>query len=430
MILFHNNKYISQKPFIRVIESTWGLVFEKPWNMMSHKVKLIVSWVALLALYLGSAFGIPPTEKSPYKWRAVGLCGIVLLYGGIYLTSTKRSAVKARTTILGLGFQMILGLFVFKTDAGLDLFTWLALACADFLRQGALGGGTFFWRSIIDNGDFATNTLSSIIFFVAFATALYYSGVMSWVLKKFGWLFYKSFGLSGAESIVAAASPFIGQGENCILGKLMYLQGPGRHVIMINHLHTVKPYVKDMTASELHQALTSGFATIAGSVFIAYVQLGIPAKDLLTSSLMSIPAAIALSKIAVPETESPKTFGNIEINKGDDEDDSYNLLHSFSNGAWLGLRVAGLIFANVLCVVSALYAFNGLLAWIGQFWGIARSGPNSLSLELIFGYILYPLTFMLGVPPADVLQVSKLIATKIIANGKRRTRVFSYDCRY
>jgi len=114
-----------------------------------------------------------------------------------------------------------------------------------------------------------------------------------------------------------------------------------------------------MTPSELHQALTSGFATIAGSVFIAYVQLGIPAKDLLTSSLMSIPAAIALSKISVPETETPRTFGAMEITKGDDEDDSYNLLHSFSNGAWLGLRVAGLIFANVLCVVSALYAFNG-----------------------------------------------------------------------
>jgi CNT family concentrative nucleoside transporter len=180
----------------------------------------------------------------------------------------------------------------------------------------------------------------------------------------------------------------------------------------------VKPHIKNMTPSELHQALTSGFATIAGSVFIAYVNLGIPAKDLLTSSLMSIPASIALSKLAVPETEVPKTFGNIEITKGDDEDDSYNLLHSFSNGAWLGLRVAGLIFCNVLCVVSAVYAFDGLLAWIGQFWGIARSGANSLSLELIFGYILYPLTFFLGVPPADILPVSKLIAIKIIANGK------------
>jgi len=187
--------------------------------MMPYKIKLIVSWVALLVLFLGSAFGIPATEKSPYKWRAVGLAGIALLYGLTWLGSVNRKAVKARTTILGLGFQMILGLFVFKTDAGLDLFTWVATLCADFLRAGSLGGGTFFWRSIIDGGDFATNTLSSIIFFVAFATALYYSGVMSWVLKKFGWVFAKSFGLSGAESIVAAASPFIGQGENCILGE-------------------------------------------------------------------------------------------------------------------------------------------------------------------------------------------------------------------
>jgi CNT family concentrative nucleoside transporter len=217
--LFHNNKYISQKPFKRAIASTWGLLIEKPWDMMPYKVKLIVSWVALLVLFLGSAFGIPATEKSPYKWRAVGLAGIVLLYGLTWLCSVNRKAVKARTTILGLGFQMILGLFVFKTDAGLDLFTWVATLCADFLRAGSLGGGTFFWRSIIENGDFATNTLSSIIFFVAFATALYYSGVMSWVLKKFGWVFAKSFGLSGAESIVAAASPFIGQGENCILGE-------------------------------------------------------------------------------------------------------------------------------------------------------------------------------------------------------------------
>lgn len=395
LILFHNNKYISQKPFIKGISMVWGNLVERPWDMLPYKAKLGAGWIALLALFIGSAFGIKSTEGSPYKWRAVGLCGIVLLYGLIYLFSVNRSAVKARTTILGLGFQMILGLFVFKTQAGLDLFLWVSALCADFLSQGTLGGGTFFWRSIISGGDFATTTLSDIIFFVAFATALYYSGVMTWVLKKFGWFFSKSFGLSGAESIVAAASPFIGQGENCIL---------------------VKPYVKTMTQSEIHQSLTSGFATIAGSVFIAYVNLGIPAKDLLTSSLMSIPASIALSKISVPETEVPLTLGTIAIDKGDEEDESVNLLHSFSNGAWLGLRVAGLIFCNVLCVVSALYAIDGLLAWIGQFWGISRTGANPLSLSLIVGYILYPLTFMLGVPPADILPVAKLIATKVIAN--------------
>lgn len=219
LILFHNSKYIPQRPFIKVISFLWYNLLGRPWGMLPYYGKLGVSWVALLVLFLGPAFGIKPTESSPYKWRGVGLCGLILMYGGVWLTSAHRTRVNARSTILGLGFQMILGLFVFKTKAGLDLFTWIATLCSDFLSAGSKGGGEFFWRSIIDNGDFATNTLSSIIFFVAFATALYYSGVMGWVLKKFGWFFSKTFGISGAEAIVAAASPFIGQGENCILGK-------------------------------------------------------------------------------------------------------------------------------------------------------------------------------------------------------------------
>jgi CNT family concentrative nucleoside transporter len=152
-----------------------------------------------------------------------------------------------------------------------------------------------------------------------------------------------------------------------------------------------------MTDSEIHQALTSGFATIAGSVFIAYVSLGIPPKDLLTSSLMSIPASIALSKTMMPETKKPVTMGKAAVFEHDEATDGpkpYNALHAFSEGAWFGLRVAGLIFCNVLCIVSALYAVNGILAWIGQFWGIARSGADSLSIQLIGGYILYPFTFV------------------------------------
>lgn len=124
----------------------------------------------------------------------------------------------------------------------------MSLAAADFLQQGIDGGAVFFWRDFTENGYFFTNTLSTIIFFVAFAVALYYSGVMTWVLKKFAWFFTKTFDLSGAEAVAAASCPFIGQGENCIL---------------------TKPFVKHFTESEMHLALTSGFATIAGSVFLA-----------------------------------------------------------------------------------------------------------------------------------------------------------------
>ncbi|KAJ9112877.1 hypothetical protein QFC19_000432 [Naganishia cerealis] len=392
VILFHKSKYIPKKPFSDAISKVWGAAVARPWNMLPYYGKLGAGWAAVLVLFLGSTFGIKQTEASPYKWRVVSLVGMTFMYAVCWIMSSKRRAVRAQPIILGLCMQMIFGLLVFKTGAGLAVITWLALAASDLLESGIQGGANFFWRDFIENGYFFTNTLSAIIFFVAFATLLSYIGALTWFVQKFAWFFSKTFGISGAEAVVAAASPFIGQGENCVL---------------------VRPYVKHMTDSEIHQALTSGFATIAGSVFIAYVSLGIPPKDLLTSSLMSIPASIALSKTMMPETRRPVTMGKAAVFEHDESTDGpkpYNALHAFSEGAWFGLRVAGLIFCNVLCIVSALYAINGVLAWIGQFWGIARSGADSLSIQLIGGYILYPFTFLLGVPPKDILPVSKIIA--------------------
>ena len=248
--------------------------------------------------------------------------------------------------------------------------------------------------------------MASIIFFVALATALFYVGALGWVIRKFAWFFHKLFAISGAEAVVAAASPFIGQGENCVL---------------------TRPYVGKFTDSEFHQVLVSGFATIAGSVFIAYVQLGIDGRDLLLSSVMSIPGSIAASKIVVPETQNPKTLGRVAMvdrsksnkdNLDEDEDRSVNTLHALSNGAWFGVRVAALIFANVLVIVSTLYLVNGLLSWIGQFWGLTRygDGANPLSLQLIGSYLLFPFVYLMGVKTDECLKVSALLATKIVAN--------------
>ncbi|KAJ9113035.1 hypothetical protein QFC22_006131 [Naganishia vaughanmartiniae] len=378
VILFHKSKYIPKKPFSNAISKVWGMTIARPWNMLPYIGKLGVGWGAVAVLFLGSTFGIKATDASPYKWRVVSLVGMAFMYAVCWIMSSKRRAVRAQPIILGLCMQMIFGLLVFKTGAGLAVITWLALAASDLLESGIQGGAQFFWRDFIENGYFFTNTLSAIIFFVAFATLLSYVGALTWFVQKFAWFFSKTFGISGAEAVVAAASPFIGQGENCVL---------------------VRPYVKHMTDSEIHQALTSGFATIAGSVFIAYVSLGIPPKDLLTSSLMSIPASIALSKTMMPETKKPVTMGKAAVFEHDEATDGpkpYNALHAFSEGAWFGLRVAGLIFCNVLCIVSALYAVNGVLAWVGQFWGIARSGADSLSIQLIGGYILYPFTFFVA----------------------------------
>ncbi|PWN37238.1 uncharacterized protein FA14DRAFT_159381 [Meira miltonrushii] len=396
LILFHKSRYIPQRPFARVFATAWNAVLGKPWSMLPYAGKLSAGWIALTALVFGSTYGLPTTPTSNYGNRTISLVGLLLIYGGMFLASSNHRAIKARTTILGIGFQFIIALFVFRTGAGSSFFTWISTAAFDLLNQGVIGGAAFFWNDLISEHYFFINTLSSIIFFVALCVALFYLGVLTWVIKKAAWFFHKTFDISGAEAVVAVASPFIGQGENVVL---------------------VRPYARLFTRAEFHQVLVSGFATIAGSVLSAYISIGVNGRDLITSSVMSIPASIAASKLVYPETQEAETAGQLSIEREEQEEERANdALHALSNGAWFGLRVAGLIFCNVLVIVSLVYAINGILAYIGNAWYITDDNGGPLSLDLIIGYILWPLTFMLGVPRKDVLTVSQLIATKVVQN--------------
>lgn len=197
--------------------------------------------------------------------------------------------------------------------------------------------------------------------------------------------------VSGAEAVVAAASPFIGQGESAML---------------------IRPFVPHLTQAELHQVMTSGFATIAGSVLVAYIGMGINPQALISSCVMSIPASLAVSKLRYPETEESLTSGQVVV--PDEQDKSANALHAFANGAWLGLRIAGMIISTLLCILALLGLVNGLLGWWGQYLGI---NDPPLSFELVVGYICYPIAFLLGVSRnGDLHKVAQLIGTKLIAN--------------
>ena len=197
--------------------------------------------------------------------------------------------------------------------------------------------------------------------------------------------------VSGAEAVIAASSPFVGIGESACL---------------------VKPYIDVMTDSEIHLAMTSGFSTISGSVLLAYISLGVPAQNLITSSVMSIPASIAVSKMRYPETEEPVTRGRVTVDRGESGLNApTNSLHAFSQGAVFGLIVAGLIIANVLTILSLIAAINGLLTWIGKGFAI-----ENLTIQLVLGYVFYPITFFLGVPRGEIVRVSRLLATKLVAN--------------
>jgi CNT family concentrative nucleoside transporter len=328
---------------------------------------------------------------TTYGDRAINVLGLFVFQLILWLASAHRSHVPWPTIIVGLFLQQVIALFVVKTGAGFTIFRWIATLAGDFLKQADAGSGFFFDAETTAKHWFFINTLGSIIFFVAFVQMMYYLGAMQWVIKYFAWFFFKIMNVSGAEAVVAAASPWVGQGESACL---------------------VKPYVDLMTDSEIHLTMTSGFSTIAGSVLGAYISLGVPPETLVTSSVMSIPASMAISKLRFPEVDEPITRGHVSVDRGEGEKNRpANALHAFSQGAVFGLIVAGQILTNVLTIIALVTTINGLLTWIGRGFGI-----EALTLQLIIGYIFYPLAFLIGVPRPEILRVSRLLASKLVAN--------------
>lgn len=388
-ILLALSRWIPWHFFSNILEKLHTTLISKPFFSLPYRARLGLGLLALTALVFCTAFANPlPGDGTGYGDRARSIFGLLVMWGGIGLFSRDIRKVQWETVIVGFSFQFVMALLVFKTGAFYSVFQWIAFLARDFLDQ-AQAGASFFWgATLADEGLFFISTLAAIIFFVAFVQLCYYYGIMQWLIKKFAWFFFKTMNISGVEAVVAASSPFIGQGESACL---------------------VRPYVQAMTSSEIHQTMTSGFATIAGSVLAAYIRLGMPATYLVTSSVMSIPAGIAISKLRWPETGQPLTKGRVVVAR--DEDGATSGLHAFSNGAWFGLRVAGLILANVLTILSLISATDGLLTWAGKSFGI-----HHLTLELIMGYIFYPVSWLLGVPNQDIMKVARLMGVKLIAN--------------
>jgi len=192
---------------------------------------------------------------------------------------------------------------------------------------------------------------------------------------------------SGSETLSAAGNIFVGQTEAPLL---------------------IKPYVETMTMSELHAVMTGGFATIAGGVLAAYVSFGVPAEHLIAASVMSAPAALAMSKIMFPETEDSPTKGEVTIKL---ERTSTNGLDALTSGALDGLRLALNVGAIIIAFLGVLAALNALIAFFG-----GLIGYPTLSLESILAVLLAPIAWLMGVPWADCSAVGTLLGKKTILN--------------
>ena len=323
--------------------------------------------------------------------RAVSLFGMLVSICAMWATSRNRSKIQWHTVIVGYLAQFIIALFVLRTKAGYDIFNFIAQLAREFLGFAEDGVAFLTDEAVTKLTWFFISVAPAIIFFVSVVSVLYYWGTLQWVVKKAAVFVFWLMRVSGAEAVVAAASPFIGQGESAML---------------------IKPFIAHLTKAEIHQVMTSGFATISGSVLTAYIGLGVNGSALISACVMSIPASLALSKLRYPEEEETLTAGRVVI-PDDDEHRAVNSLHAFANGAWLGIKIAGMIIATLLCIIGVVGLIDGLLGWWGSYINI--NNPP-LTLELILGYICYPIAFLLGVPRQDLFRVGQLIGIKIVEN--------------
>lgn len=354
--------------------------------------RLLAGATITLAVVLLGTFITEESEYSMRSDRAISFLGLVVAIAGLWATSRNRLKVNWNAVIGGVLMQFIVSLFVLRTGAGYDIFNFISTLARELLGFAKDGVAFLTNTTVAHLGMFFFTVLPAVAFFVAFVHIFYYYGVIQWFIGKFAHFFFWSMRISGAEAITASASPFIGIGESAIL---------------------IKDLLPYLTLAELHQVMTSGFSTISGAVLVGYIGLGLSAQALVSSCVMSIPASIAVSKLRYPETEVPLSQGTVKFAE-DIEGDArkpQNVLQAFSEGASLGLYTAATMLIQCMCIIALVALINGVLTWFGKFWNIGE-----LTLELIFAYIFYPATFLLGVPRDEIFHISKLIATKFIQN--------------
>ena len=330
--------------------------------------------------------------------RFTGLLGIVLILGVSFLMSNNRKAINYRTVGVGLLLQVALAVFILKTATGQATFQWLGDSINTLLGQ-ADKGAQFVFGSLVDRklmsqafgaGNdyiFFFKVVPTIIFVAVLVNMFYHLGVLQRVVSTMGKGVHWLMGVSGAEALSNVASTFVGQVEAQIM---------------------IKPYLKNMTNSELMASMTGSFACIAGGVMAVYISLGVPAAYLLAASLMAAPGALVISKIMFPETEKSETQGMVkmEISKS-----HANLVDAIAAGASEGLKVG-------MNVIAMLIGFIALIALVDLGLGHIGSWINlpELSMNLILGKVFSVFAFAMGVPAQDVEVAGALMGKKMVVN--------------
>ncbi|GIC20846.1 NupC/NupG family nucleoside CNT transporter [Vibrio cholerae] len=315
-----------------------------------------------------------------------GIIGVTVLILCAYLLSESRSAINWKTISRALLLQIGFAALVLYFPLGQT-----ALSSLSNVVSGLLGfadvGIRFLFGDLADTGFiFAVRVLPIIIFFSALISALYYLGVMQKVIALIGGGIQRFLGTSKAESLVATGNIFLSQGESPFL---------------------VRPFLANMTRSELFAVMAGGMASVAGSVLGGYAGLGVELKYLIAASFMAAPGSLMMAKIIVPERGVPIDQSQVELDKAQDS----NLIDALASGAMNGMKVAVAVGTMLIAFVSVIAMVNTGLENLGDLVGF-----SGITLQAMFGYLFAPLAWVIGIPSHEVLAAGSYIGQKVVMN--------------
>ena len=332
--------------------------------------------------------------------RFTGILGLLTMLGLAYAFSTNRRAIRLKTVAWGLGLQFAFAVFVLRVEAGRRVFQ-KAGDVVNRLLGYAFVGSQFVFGDLGKQGShlgfyFAFQVLPTIIFIAAFFAVLYHYGVMQFVIRIAAWIMTRVMGASGAESLNVAASIFMGQTEAPL---------------------TIRPFLPDLTRSELMTVMTSGMAHVSGGIMAAYIAFGIEPKHLLSAVIMTAPGTLLMAKMLVPETEQPKTAGRVVMSEDEEKTEKEeNLLGAVARGTTDGLHLALNIAAMLISFLALIALANGILGGVHN-W-LAGHGVVwfPASLEQIFGVLFAPIAWVIGIPWRDCGTIGNLLGTRMVLN--------------
>nr|XP_061803942.1 solute carrier family 28 member 3-like [Nerophis lumbriciformis] len=345
-----------------------------------------VRWLIYTCVLVGLVCWLILDTGKHGKRQIMSFFGLLLLIFLMMLFSKHPFRWSWQALFCGLGLQFVFGLIALRSSFGLQALDWMGKKVEIFISYTDVGS-RFVFGDNFQKHFFIFKVMPILIFLSAVISVLYHLGLMQWLVSKIGFIMQVTMGTSPVESTAAAANIFLGQTETPLL---------------------IRPYICELTMSEMHAVMTGGFASIAGTLLGVFISFGVDATHLLTASLLSAPASLAISKIFWPETETPSTKAcrDVKIKGG-----STNMLEAASQGAIFAVGIVANVVSNLLSFMALLAFFDGVLSWLGAMFDFPQ-----LSFSLICSYLFMPLTFMMGVSWEDSFMVAELVGMKTFLN--------------